>query len=77
MGWWEMRLDRRVGASNAKSGRMGIFLSVAWSYGCFLPGWHRVEVTNHNPSDDICSGDRTQPWDHPRGPLWLPQTPVL
>lgn len=37
-GWWEMRLDLHVGALNPRSGRMGIFSSVAWSYGCFFLG---------------------------------------
>lgn len=43
----------------------------------FLPGWHRVEITNNDPSEDICSADRTHPWDRPHGPLWLLQMSVL
>lgn len=38
MGWEESRLDRHAGASNAKPGRLGIFLSVTGSYGCFFMG---------------------------------------
>lgn len=55
----------------------GHFLVSSLELWMFLPGWPRVEVTNHSPSEDICSGDRTYPWDHPHGPLWLLQTPVL